>query len=192
MQRSDRAASLAEIAEALARNDAATADAFAARYFEWTLAVTNRAGITKRQALQVFFRDKFIDRYSGSRLMCPGALLAIGRLMPQRFPIHPTWKAGHSHETFWELWPVVDHIQPVSRGGTNTEENYVTTSVLNNSAKGNALLSELGWTLASPPANDERWDGLMAWFRKIVARNPGLLADSQVKAWHGAIRNIAF
>lgn len=192
MQRSERAASLANIAEALARNDITTADTIAARDFEWSLAVTDRAGITKRQALQVFCRDKFIDRYSGSRLIFPGALLAIGRLMPERFPIHPTWKAGHSHEIYWELWPVIDHIWPVSRGGANVEQNYATTSVLNNSAKGNALLSELGWTLAAPPPHDEHWDGLMAWFREIVMRNPSLLENSQVKGWHAATRNITF
>lgn len=192
MQRTERAGALSKLAEALSSNDLSTAEAIAARDFAWTLATNDRAGVPKRRAVQIFFRDKFIDRYSGSRLMFPGALIAIGRLMPQHFPIHPTWKAGHSHEVFWELWPVVDHLHPVCRGGTNSDDNYVTTSVLNNSAKGNALLSDLGWSLKEPPGPEESWDGLVGWFRRIVQSHPELLSDTQIKGWNAAIRNVAF
>lgn len=192
MQRTERANALTKLAEALVANDTTAAEAIATRDFSWSLATNDRAGVTKRRAVQIFFRDRFIDRYSGSRLLFPGSLIAIGRLMPEHFPIHPTWKAGHSHEIFWELWPVVDHLHPVCRGGANAEENYVTTSVINNSAKGNALLSELGWSLKDPPAAHESWDGLVGWFRRIVQLRPELLADTQVKGWNMAIRNVAF
>lgn len=99
--------------------------------------------------------------------------------------MHETWKVSESHEVFWELWPVVDHVVPVTRHGSNDPSNLVTTSVTNNVAKGTALLTELGWSLLPPPAN-AAWDGLLGVFRELVSRNAGLLENSQLRGWHKA------
>lgn len=187
MQQTKRGITLATLATALTSGNVATAEAIAAQDFAWNLASTKRGTVSKRQAVQIFIRDRFIDRYAGSQLVFPGALLCLGRLMPKHFPMHPTWKAGHSHDIFWELWPVVDHVHPVSRGGANGTSNYVTTSVLNNSAKGNALLTELGWALREPTAVDDDWDGLVAWFKATVSAKPQLLEDSALKNWSEAL-----
>src|SRR5688500_15046608 len=112
MQTTSRATSLSELTAALANGDLGGAEEIAVREFAWQLDRNERSPISKGTAIKVFFRDRFLDRYSGSKLVFPGALVAIGRLMPQHFPIHPTWKAGHSHDVFWELWPVVDHVLP--------------------------------------------------------------------------------
>ncbi len=149
-----------------------------------------RQGITTARALRVFVRDRFIDRYSGSRLVFPGALLAIGKFLPAHFPMHPTWKAGESHNVFWELWPCVDHMRPVTRGGAHDESNFVTTSTNNNVAKGNALLSELGWNLLPEPGPEETWDGLVSWYRGIVGRHSDLLSFVQLKSWDNALAKV--
>lgn len=47
------------------------------------------------------------------------------------------------HIVYWELFPTIDHIVPVARGGRNSEENWVSTSMLRNSAKFNGTLEEL-------------------------------------------------
>jgi hypothetical protein len=56
-----------------------------------------------RQMLTGFVRDGFIDRCCGARLVCVAALRLIA---------------------FWELVPTLDHILPVSRGGTDDESNW--------------------------------------------------------------------
>jgi hypothetical protein len=181
---------LAEVAAALVNGDTGGAEDLAARHFPWKASDAKRIGIPPVRALRVFLRDRFIDRYSGSRLVFPGALLAIGQLLPNHFPMHPTWKAGLSHEIFWELWPAVDHVEPVARGGPHIETNFATTSTTNNVAKGNALLSEIGWTLLPIPSPQETWDGLVPWFRQAVEAHSHLLASSQIKSWNDALRKV--
>lgn len=187
MQKTRRAAPLNEIADALLAQDITRADSVAAAEFPWQPKSFGRKPLTQRACLDIFLRDGFIDRYSGSQLVFPGALLAIGLLLPDRFPMGPTWKVGDSHEVFWELWPVVDHVIPVVRGGRNDADNLVTTSSTNNVAKGHSLPSELGWTLAPVPA-DRCWDGLVGWFDMIVEQNPSLRQHSQLKSWYSALR----
>ena len=67
---------------------------------------------------------------------------------------------SETHMIYWELFPTVDHVVPIARGGGDDESNWVTTSMLHNSAKSNWKLEELGWQLL--PAGDiEQWDGLL-------------------------------
>jgi len=192
VQRTERSNNLAQIAEALANGDTQAAEQQAQHEFAWKPSESIRQGIPAARALKVFLRDRFVDRYSGSRLVFPGALLAVGRLLPECFPIHPTWKAGRSHDMFWELWPAVDHVHPVARGGAHDESNFVTTSTINNVAKGNALLAEIGWVLLPCPGSEETWDGLIGWFRRITAAQSQLLNDRQIGAWNSALRKATF
>lgn len=189
MQKTTRAAELAKMATALSSGNQADAKRIARERFAWKASSEIRQTITKNRAVKIFYRDRFIDRYSGSKLIFPGALLAINKLMPNEFPMHPTWKAGHSHEVFWELWPVVDHVYPVSRGGSNSDDNFVTTSVINNTAKGNATIEELGWSLRLVTASGD-WDGLIGWFREAIVRWPDLLAEKTIYGWWSASRNL--
>ena len=94
---------------------------------------------------RVFARDGFVDRYSGDKLVFPGTLLRLlSALMPDEFPAHPNWKMSASHVMYWELCPTIDHLVPVARGGADNESNYVTISMLRNSAKAHWTLEELG------------------------------------------------
>lgn len=186
MQRTLRAQNLIAVADAFASGDRAHAVEIAKLSFPWSPSLAARAAVVKRRALAVFRRDCFTDRYSGSKLVFPGALLACGLLLPEAFPMHPTWKVSLSHEIFWELWPVVDHIVPVTRCGSNELTNMATTSVVNNTAKGTALLAELGWELLPQPTSQTPWDGMMKWFLRVVQENPALLEHSQLRGWHEA------
>ncbi|MBL8521584.1 MAG: HNH endonuclease [Betaproteobacteria bacterium] len=187
MQRTKRAAEFAFIADALAAGDELRAKEIAASKFQWERTASKRKGISSARALRVFVRDRFIDRYSSSKLLFPGALLAVAVLLPEQFPTHPNWKAGESHHVFWELWPVIDHVVPVTRGGIHDESNFVTTSTNNNNAKGNALLEEIEWKLRPEPGPEETWDGLLSWYLRIIEIRPEILSNSQVMAWHKAL-----
>jgi hypothetical protein len=92
---------------------------------------------TTCRALRLFMRDGFIDRYFGGRSICPPAL----RLIHSRLPAQSRTDACHF--AFWELLPTVDHIRPVSRGGTDDECNWATTSMIYNAAKANWTVEEL-------------------------------------------------
>jgi hypothetical protein len=144
---------------------------------------------TEVQSLDVFRRDGFIDRYSGRRLMFPGILRLLSRLLPQEFPFHPNWKMAETHLAYWELFPTIDHVVPVTRGGPDTEGNWVTTSMLRNAAKANWTLDELGWSLA-PAGSLADWDGLTSLFVVFVGSDPSVLEDGYLRRWHcAAVRN---
>lgn len=136
-------------------------------------------------ATRVFWRDGFVDRYSGARLVFPGALRALSLMVPDVFPFHPNWKMTATHIAFWELSPTVDHVVPVARGGEDGPANWVTTSMLHNSAKANWTLAELGWALRAP-GDLTQWDGMVGWLLSQVEESPHLLENALVRRWYRA------
>jgi len=111
--------------------------------------------------------------------------------MPEDFPAHPNWKMSVSHIVYWELFPTIDHVYPVARGGPDDESNWVTTSMLRNSAKSNWLLEELGWTLLQLPLVNA-WDGLTTWLVRYLELHQAHLDDRYIRKWHrAAIRAMA-
>lgn len=144
---------------------------------------------SESQLLMVFRRDGFIDRYSGRRLVFPGTLRLLSRLLPREFPFHPNWKMSETHPAYWNLFPTLDHVIPVARGGLDCDTNWVTTSMLKNAAKSNWTLDELGWTLRQSGSIAE-WDGLTAFFLEFIGTNTSLLQDAYLRRWHrAAVRN---
>jgi hypothetical protein len=148
--------------------------------------------ITKRQygpleSTRVFVRDGFIDRYTAERLIFPPVLRIISAELPVDFPYHPNWKTEVTHPTYWEVGATVDHLIPVSRGGADDDSNWVTTSMVRNSAKGNWTLAELGWSIQAP-GNLKDWDGLIHWFLEYTNDRPELIAAASMRQWHRAAR----
>lgn len=138
---------------------------------------------TLATALRVFTRDGFIDRYSGDRLVFPGALRLLALKMPDAIPYHLNWKVSETHQAFWHLCPTIDHIVPVARGGEDSEPNMVSTSQLRNSAKSHWLLDEISWEL-QPAGDIGAWDGLTAWFRSTVDADQDLMAHAAIASWY--------
>lgn len=142
---------------------------------------------TEHEKTKVFLRDGFIDRYSGDRLVFPGVLRLLSRLMPEEFPYHSHWKLSECHLAYWQLLPTIDHIIPVSRGGADEETNWVTTSQLRNGAKSNGLLEELGWVLHEP-GNLDDWDGMIRWYVSHISQNREILEDNYLSSWYRAAK----
>src|SRR3990170_895671 len=69
------------------------------------------------RALRIFLRDGFIDRYSGGRLVFPPVLRVVSCVLPKEFPYHKNWKANETHPAYWELFPTLDHVNSIARGG---------------------------------------------------------------------------
>lgn len=138
-----------------------------------------------KQKLSLFFRDGFIDRYSGDKLINPGFLRVLSDLFPDEFPYQTNWKQTDCHQEWWMRYPTVDHIVPIARGGKNEPSNWATTSMLHNQAKLNWTLEELGWTLHEP-GNLSDWDGMSRAFIEIVEHRPSLLEDRYIANWYKA------
>lgn len=138
---------------------------------------------TLSQRMQQFIKDGFIDRYSGKRLVNPGILKVISTYLPEEFPFHPHWKMTDTHIAYWELSPTIDHVYPIAKGGQDDPDNWVTTSMKNNSIKSNYTVEEIGWTLY-PKGNVEEWDGLTQVFIILVDNNRELLNDRYIKSWY--------
>jgi hypothetical protein len=144
---------------------------------------------TRTEALRIFLRDGFVDRYSGLRLVFPGTLRILSVRMPQAFPYHKNGKTDQCHFAFWELFPTIDHVDPVSRGGKDDETNWVTTSMAKNAAKANFTMEEIDWKLL-PRGDVKQWDGQIHWFKSEVLRDPALLNLPYIKSWNSAINAI--
>lgn len=148
-------------------------------------ATTPRKPWSKKRLVRVFMRDGFTDRYFGERLVFPGTLRALAILLSAAFPYHRNWKQAATHPAFYELYPTIDHVIPVARGGPDDESNVITTSMLRNSAKANWLLEELGPVELAPIV--QGWDGLVGWFESACTAHNSLRDDAVVQQWRRAL-----
>ena len=139
---------------------------------------------TRLQALRVFASDGFVDRYTGNRLICPSALYAISHEIPTAFPMIKG--RADSHQGLWDLFPTIDHVDPVSSGGLDAVENWVTTSMTSNMRKSSISLARLGWKMHDP--GDLRlWDGLVGWYLYYQSTRPHVSSIRLNKGWHKAM-----
>lgn len=151
--------------------------------FQPTLSAGRR--YTAAQCMDVFTRDGFIDRYSGQKLVFPGTLRLLSWLVPEAFPFQSNWKSDSCHFAYYELFPTIDHRVPVSRGGADHFDNWVTTSMLRNAAKTNFTVEELAWTVHAP-GRLEDWDGLTGWFLRQWEARPDIWSDPYLSRWRKA------
>ena len=152
--RNSKAQTIKAVCDNLLAGDAQAAGAIARNDYPFAPPQSTGRAYTEAECTTIFIRDGFIDRYSGTQLVFPGTLRLLSRLLPSDFPFHRNWKMTETHMVYWELFPTVDHIVPIARGGAHDETNWATTSMLRNSAKSNWTLEELGWQLV--PAGDLR------------------------------------
>lgn len=141
-----------------------------------------KRNLTEYDKLSIYIRDGFIDRYFGTKLIFAPVLRIISHLFPNEFPLHSNWKMDSCHIAYWELVPTLDHIMPISRGGMNSYENVVSTSMLHNSVKSNFTLQEVGWTL-KPCGDFNSWDGMLHWYIEYVRNHPEFLNQSYFKSY---------
>lgn len=180
---------IAAVCQALSNGATDGASSLLKRDYPFAPQMTARRQYGPLESTRVFIRDGFIDRYTGERLVFPPVLRVISASLPTDFPFHPNWKTNVTHPAYWELGATIDHVVPVSRGRTDEESNWVTTSMARNSAKMNWTLEELGWTLY-PPGEFTAWDGLIRWFLQYASTHPRALTNASVREWHCAATSV--
>ena len=176
---------LASVCDLIAQSRLVDAQTSLLAEYPCASASTPRKPWPLKRVVGVFLRDGFTDRYSGGRLVFPGTLRALAVLLPEAFPYQLHWKQSATHPAFYELYPTLDHVVPIARGGADDESNVITTSMLKNTAKGNFLLEELRWPPDRAPIA-AGWDGLLKWFLSMSASHSALLGDAAVQRWRRA------
>jgi hypothetical protein len=185
----EHADALAAVCRLLSDDKVSEARATLTREYPFARLARVERKYNEQQSLRVFIRDGFVDRYSGQRLIFPGTLRLLSELLRTEFPFQSNWKLSETHFAYWELFPTLDHVVPVGRGGEEAERNWVTTSMLRNAAKAHWTLEELGWALR--PAGDIRqWDGLLSWFQDYVRSHPNSVSGSYLRTWHRAALSV--
>ncbi|HUW05174.1 MAG TPA: hypothetical protein VMW01_02835 [Williamwhitmania sp.] len=143
---------------------------------------------SKYQMCSVFLNDGFIDRYSGEKLLFPGLIKILTIEFPDIFKYHRNWKMSETHMIYWDLFPTIDHLIPITRGGLDNESNWITTSMIRNSAKSNWTIEEIGWKLHDKGQLDN-WDGLVNYFIDLTNKDLNYEKDNYVKDWkHGLLK----
>ncbi|GAB2777461.1 HNH endonuclease [Salinimicrobium soli] len=141
---------------------------------------------SRYQMCRVFLRDGFIDRYSGNKLLFPGLIKTLTIEFPDIFKYHRNWKMSDTHMIYWDLFPTIDHLIPLARGGKDIFDNRITTSMIRNSAKSNWTIEEIGWAL-HPKGHLDDWDGLVHYFLELTNKNPYYEKDNYVRNWKGSL-----
>ncbi|QHE73883.1 HNH endonuclease [Rhodococcus sp. WAY2] len=185
----EKAEILVRVCAALEEDEAGRAKVILGGEYPFVATLKATRKYTERQCLRVFYRDGFLDRYSGTKLVHPGALRTLSKIIPDEFPAHPNWSMSQTHFAYWELFPTIDHVVPVTRGGADEEANWVTTSMLRNSAKAHWTLDELGWPLVTA-GSSTAWDGLTGWFVRYTDHHPQLAADPYLGKWLRATKAV--
>lgn len=182
----ERALLIQNICKLLSDNKKQDCIDFANENYPFTENLSQKRQYSKYQMCKVFLRDGFIDRYSGKKLLFPGLIRIMTIEFPYIFKYHKNWKMSGTHLIYWELFPTIDHLIPVARGGKDSEENWITTSMIRNSAKSHWTIEEIDWKLHDKGKLNE-WDGLINYFIKFTDENTDYTKDNYVMDWKTAL-----
>ena len=155
---------------------------FANENYPFVSNLSQKRQYSKYQMCKVFLRDGFIDRYSGAKLLFPGLIKIMTIEFPDIFKYHKNWKMSETHMIYWDLCPTIDHLVPVARGGQDIEQNWITTSMVHNSAKSNWTIEEIGWELHNK-GELKNWDGLVSNYLELIDKNPDYEKDNYILNW---------
>ncbi len=180
---------LSDAALKICEGNAAEAKSIITKGYPFKPIAKEKRSYSDLQQMEQFFRDGFVDRYFGTRLINPGMLRVFSELYPDAFPYQAHWKTDECHMAYWDYQPTIDHIVPIAQGGSNDPSNWATTSMKGNLAKRNFTLEQLHWHL-HPAGNVAEWDGLSKDFICIVDQDTDLLKINAISRWYKATKEV--
>lgn len=131
-----------------------------------TVSSSKRGSIPAAAIRDVFVRDGYVCQYCSRRAIELDALKALSTLFPVSLPTHPNWKKSECHPIYWTHVASLEHLVPVTHGGTDDGDNLICACYECNDARSNALLADLGWEPRVRP--HDGWDGLLALTRSLA------------------------
>lgn len=147
--------------------------------------------ISLKKQVAIFQRDKYRCRYFGDRLIFPGVLILLEKLLGEEcFPADRNYRVANSHWVYWWFWPVVDHREAIATDvrDQNDPDNLVTTSTFRNIQKGPWTVDQMRWRDMGLPSEDETWDGMTGWFRRYMGTAPSeVWQHRNLRGWARAI-----
>jgi hypothetical protein len=132
-----------------------------------------RQPISKQDYLTVFKRDVWTCRYCGDAVFFTPVLKLLNELNPGHGYFHPNGKTGAVLDIFQWKWATVDHIIPVSHGGENILDNFVTACWKCNLTYRDIEIGKARPGLMSIVNRDMSWDGFSGLYTKISPRKDG-------------------
>lgn len=148
--------------------------------------IFQKRDIRKEEKAYIFARDHYICRYCGRYTISIPALRYLSELYPELLPYHSHGKTDKTHPLYWEAYPMLDHLHPIARGGTNERDNLVTACVRCNMLKSDRTLEYLGWQLRDN--TDNEWDGLTTLFLRAMEVHPSKVKE--LIDWRKAILRV--
>jgi 5-methylcytosine-specific restriction endonuclease McrA len=132
-------------------------------YQHENIAIPEKPNVNERDKFLVFRKDHYQCTYTGIKLINHPIIELLSYVLPEQWPYNNPPHGSdvgpkNTHLLVWVLWPSVDHIVPVSRGGKNELSNYTTSNSKFNMFKGNILKENLGAEFIEP--HDKSWNGL--------------------------------
>lgn len=131
-----------------------------------------RKAIRQKLQLKIWVRDNWTCRYCGEPVFFLPTLNLLDKLSPNHGYNHPHSKTGSVLSLFQWRWASVDHVVPVTKGGTNDEENLVTACWRCNLNWNNKSVAQ-----GKPQPNKLNenaikvsWDGLSSLYPKLCKK----------------------
>lgn len=137
--------------------------------------------------MRVFCRDGFINRFTGELLIFPAVLGLLSKEFPADFPYQQAWELGEVHIAYYDLGACASKLLLPSRGGSEAEDNLITTTMPYVLARGNCTVEEVGWRLTRVGYVEE-WDGMSTWYVEYVNDHPEIRNLNFFNQWYNAAK----
>ena len=140
-----------------------------------------RESIDKTIQYEIFCRDNWHCRYCNDAVIFTPLLKILDNISPNRGYYHPNGKSDKMLSLFANKFASVDHIVPVTKGGKNEVDNFVTSCWECNLKFGNKTHKEGKPKPQNKNSNVTNWDGFSSLYPKLINKSDSWckIIDSQ-------------
>ena len=126
--------------------------------------MSKRTTISKSKQATIFTRDKWCCRYCGVEVFFSPALKALNSRFPNSGYYHRNGRKDKMSQLLLNRCGAIDHIVPVSKGGSNDLDNLICACWQCNSTKSNS--ESIDWINKILKIDElvtaDGWDGLLS------------------------------
>ncbi len=126
-----------------------------------------RVPVTKADSIAIFARDAWTCRYCNDAVFFSPALKVLDKINPGHGYYHAHGKTGSMLDVFQWKWASVDHVIPVSHGGQNILNNYVTACWKCNLTLNDKYADKNKTVLLNDINKNMGWDGFSGLYLQL-------------------------